>query len=504
MRIVEIVLILANVLSLTLNFKKQSKQVWLGAAGVNLAVLLIHGIIEGLRYQMFFSYCFVVLLAGFILIKTRARFFEAKTPRVLKVIAMGLSFVLIGVTAFLAYALPVFAIPKPTGNYDVGVQYVHLIDNKRTEPFLDKTTKKRELMVKIYYPAQKDDSKPYAAYFGDSRELLRGLAAFYHMPVFVFDHLHLVKMHSKKDLLPSDKQQSYPVVLFSHGAGTTMEVQASQSEDLASHGYVVVSIDHTYVSAATLFSDRIVSSMEATTDFNTPEPAEPITQIMVDDSGFVLDKLLEMNTGQMDSIVKGKLNLGKIGAIGHSVGGAVAYNLAINDSRVKAAIDLDGTVFVKPKADSHSMAPFLMLANDRYHVQALQSGNSLMRKPEDFSAEDQKMLFSADGSKAAYNEAYDRAQQNIKGLAEVLKSSGNLFTIEGSDHMKFADIGLFIGSGKLRELIGIGGKTEPQRCLEITKAVTAAFFDQHLKDLTGNSLDTLVDKYPELKRVELN
>ena len=67
-----------------------------------------------------------------------------------------------------------------------------------------------------------------------------------------------------------------------------MEVETSQSEDLASHGYIVVDIDHPYVSAATVFPDRIVTAQEATTNFDTPEPAEPITQIMADDGKFVI------------------------------------------------------------------------------------------------------------------------------------------------------------------------------------------------------------------------
>jgi len=91
----------------------------------------------------------------------------------------------------------------------------------------------------------------------------------------------------------------------------------------------------------------------------------------------------------------------------------------------------------------------------------------------------------------------------MTGLVEVLKTSVNLFTIAGSDHMKFIDIGLFIGVGLLRERIGIGGTTDPSRCLEITEAVTLAFFDQHLKAETNASLDALAKKYPELKKIDL-
>src|SRR5690349_7794578 len=154
----------------------------------------------------------------------------------------------------------------------------------------------RELMVKVYYRAMEIDSRPFAPYF-HSPELVRLFAEFYNMPDSAYDHLNLVKTNSKEGLQISEEQSRYPVILFSHGAGTTMEVQTSQSEDLASHGYIVVAIDHTYVSAATVFPDKITSHKEATTDFHSAEPAEIITQIMADDSSFVIDKLTAMSTG---------------------------------------------------------------------------------------------------------------------------------------------------------------------------------------------------------------
>lgn len=283
-----------------------------------------------------------------------------------------------------------------------------------------------------------------------------------------------------------------------------MEVQTSQSEDLASHGYIVVDIDHTYVSAGTVFPDRIVSAKEATRDFNSADPAEIITQIMADDAEFVIKTLGEMNEGKIESMFTGKLNLDEIGIMGHSVGGAVAYNLAINDSRVKAAVDLDGTVFVIPKKDLRQVTPFLMLANDKYHIQMLESRRTLMEKFEEMDELERKISIETYGSEQVYKDAYEKSSQNIIGLTDVLKESGTLFTIEGSDHMKFIDVGLFIGLRPLREGIGIGGKTDPARCLEITKAVTLAFFDQHLKGETKGSLESLLKVYPELKQVNLN
>ncbi|HEY0603176.1 MAG TPA: alpha/beta fold hydrolase [Herpetosiphonaceae bacterium] len=503
MRTFEIVLLLVNLLALVLSFKKQSQRVWLAVVVVNLFVFLIHGLYEGLRYQMAFSYLLVIILAVYRLVTIGGRFSKVRPPKALTISAGGVALVLLVATALLAYALPVFTLPTPTGRYAVGIQYVHLVDEKRADPFLDTSAQKRELMVKVYYPATNDDAKPFAPYFHGSRALIRLFTAHYGLPAFVFDHLSLVRTHSKADLQISDAQPSYPVVLFSHGAGTTMEVQTSQSEDLASHGYIVVAIDHTYASVGTVFPDRIVSEREATTDFKAADPAEIITQIMADDARFVIDRLGDMNQGQLGAMFQGKIDLQQIGAIGHSVGGAVAYNLALNEPGIKAAVDLDGIVFITPRGKPEAMAPLLMLANDQYHIQAIRERRSLMSKLEDLPAEEQAIMRAVYGSEEAYVEAYNPAQQHSIGLGEVLKASGNLFTIAGSDHMKFTDIGLFIGVRQLRELIGIRGATDPATCLEITQAVTLAFFDQQLQGSAQDSLASLAERYPELQHVDL-
>lgn len=501
MRIFEVVLILLNLATMFLYFNKRSRSVELWSTGANLVVLLVHGIFEGFRYQMAFSYVFFIMLAVILFIPGNQQS-KARTPKLWKGIVISLSFALLIFTAFLAYTLPVFKLPEPTGSYAVGIQYFHLIDENRTDPFLDGSAQKRELMVKVYYPARNNHATPFSPYF-HSRQLVRSFAEFYNLPDFAFDHLNLVKTNSKEGLQLSDAEQSYPVILFSHGAGTTMEVHTSQCEDLASHGYIVLAIDHTYVSAATVFPDRVVSHKEATTNFNVVEPAEPITQIMADDASFVIDTLEELNEGKVESIFEGKVDLEKIGAMGHSVGGAAAYHLAFNDGRVKAVIDMDGVVYNTPKGDPKNTVPILMLANDKGHVQAIQNREPLLKRFEEMDDLDQKITVDIYGNKGAYQDAYNRAQQNVIGLTEILKANGNLFSIEGSDHMKFTDIGLFIAASPLREMIGIGGKTDPERCLEITKALTLAFFDEHLKGETTTALESLLTEYHELKSVDL-
>lgn len=502
MRTFETALIVINLLTLLLSLKRQPRTVWFAAAGLNLLLLVLHGLLEGVRYQMAFSYLLVIGVTLYAFARAIDLFDNPHGRRRLSALGVLLTtgaLLLLSLTAYLAYALPVFDLPAPTGGYAVGVEYFQFMDKSRRDPFLDHTDQPREVLVKIYYPAVPDQSKPYLPYFGGSRDLVRLFAAGYGMPEPLFYQLNLVKTHAQTGLALPYQEDSFPVILFSHGAGTSAEVQTAQSEDLASHGYIVAAIDHPYVSSATVFPDRIISHKDATTDFNTADPAEVITQIMAEDVRFVISQLDAMNAGEIASIFHSRMNLEQIGVVGHSVGGAVAYNLALNDSRVKAAVNLDGVVYVTPRGEG--AAPFLMLASDGAHARAMRSGESLMKPLADLSAEEQEMQMMMYGSAENYQEVYFKAQQNLTGLLGVLGESGNLFTIAGSDHMKFTDIGLFIGDPRLRALINIRGETDPAQVLAITRDLTRAFFDQHLKG-EGQEIENLLQAYEQLIRLE--
>lgn len=493
MRTFEMALILIDLLALALARRKLPALARLGMAAAGLGVLAAHGVWEGPRWQMAPAYLLTVLLAGTTLVGPRGR---ARTPKVLRAVAAGLALLGLGASAYLAYALPVFRLPAPTGSYAVGVEYLHLVDAARSDPFLAGAGQPRELMVKVYYPAKADDARPYLPYFGGSGELLRRFAAGYGMPAFLFEPLARVETHAKAGLPLASQPHSYPLVLFLHGAGTSMEVHTAQCEDLASHGYLVAAIDHPYVSAATVFPGRTVTHHQATADFDTPEPAEVITRIMAEDAQFVLGALAEMNAGQRASIFQGRINLEQTGVIGHSVGGAAAYDLALHDPRVKAAVNLDGVVYVTPPSLS-AAPPFLMLASPS-HAAALLRREPLMPPlvglPEEARGR---------SGETAYQAAYSRAKQNVVGLAALLEDSGNLFSIDGCDHMYYSDIGLFIGDRRLREGLGMHGGADPARCIAITRAMTVDFFDWYLKGAARHAWQDRTASFAGLRRVDL-
>jgi predicted dienelactone hydrolase len=485
MRIGEGFLIALALVGLAIALRPRSSRARLVFAVISLLALAAHLVLEGARWQLAFPYCLIVLELLWTAGQAMGYLKEFRISRVGRGFLLALTTLPLALAAFVAQALPVFSLPKPTGSLAVGTRYVYLTDSQRNDPFRSDKPLKRELAVRVFYPARPDESKPFTTYYHGSSQLLKAMASFYGMPNFAFSHLRLVRSHSKENLQALDVAEKFPVVLFSHGAGASMETAVSLCEDLASHGYVVMSIDHPYASAATEFPDRIVTAREATTDFKTPEPAEPITRIMADDAQFVIDSL----SGDWTKLFRAEMDREKIGVIGHSVGGAVAYDLAFREPRVKAAVNLDGVVYVAPKTVKNSSA-FLMIANDRYHVQAIEKGKPLTESP-------------APGSDRETLAAYERAVRNARILRQALHASGNFYTILGSDHMKFTDLGLFVGSRWLRELLQIRGDTSPARCLTISQALAVTFFDQRFKRAKGERKPNPSIAFPELKRIVL-
>jgi hypothetical protein len=119
MRTFEILLIAVNIFSLTLVFRKQVKAVWLGNAGLNVLLLVMHFVFEVVRYQMMFAYVFAIMFPAFALMKAFGDTAETGIPKVLKYGTVGVAFLMVVSTIILVYDLPVLGLPELTGKYMV-------------------------------------------------------------------------------------------------------------------------------------------------------------------------------------------------------------------------------------------------------------------------------------------------------------------------------------------------------------------------------------------------
>ncbi|MGK5738083.1 hypothetical protein [Micromonospora sp. URMC 103] len=140
-------------------------------------------------------------------------------------------------------------LPAPTGPHPVGAVDLHLIDCSRTDPWTA-TPAHRELMVSLSYPATEVGRFPRAPHMLPGAAAHFGSAAgvgvsLYGIPAGSVDFA-ATRTSGHRGAPVARQERPYPVVLYSPGAGDPRAWGTSLVQDLASRGYVVVTIDHTY------------------------------------------------------------------------------------------------------------------------------------------------------------------------------------------------------------------------------------------------------------------
>ena len=145
---------------------------------------------------------------------------------------------------------------------------------------------------------------------------------------------------------------SHPVVIFSHGFGADYNSGEYLAENLASRGYIVLSMSYPLT--------------------NTDAPGGPLVRDVAnqpEDVSFFINSLLDMDTEQ-GSILYQRIDAASIGAMGISLGGMTtamaAFHPSKGDERIKAAISLAGpSAMFSDKFYQHKELPFLMIAADK-------------------------------------------------------------------------------------------------------------------------------------------
>jgi hypothetical protein len=254
------------------------------------------------------------------------------------------------------------------------------------------------------------------------------------------------------------------------GLGPSAPDYASLTEDLASHGYVVIGINPTYSSALIEFTDKRI--VRQNSSGNIPEnlmgadlqsALDSLVEVWSGDITFVLNQAEKINAAGSGSIFQGRLDISRAGAWGHSFGGAASAEAALQDSRLKAAINLDGY-------------PFGKVVNAGLHTPFLQFWS------EPLGSNDSSWL-----------DAKTRSQNMLAPLGK----DGYTLSLRGAQHFNFSDYALFYAPGM--HGLGLLGSINGARGLRITADYTLAFFDHYLKGIPAPLLDGPSSAYPEVQ-----
>jgi len=242
---------------------------------------------------------------------------------------------------------------------------------------------------------------------------------------------------------------SYPVLIFSHGMGSHRGQNTDTLVELASHGYVVASMDHKDAFASVFTGGVIV---RATQWPQCEEFDSSISDYRTHELLFLMDELRRLNTN--DALLAGRLDLERLGLVGKSFGGMTVAEVGRIDARCKAVVLLDAGITLELPPDLIRLGlqkPFLSMS-------------STMDRPCD-------------------------------GFGDWLASSLALFTnamsnafwcqIQDSTHLSFDD-----RASAINDLTLTGDPTPASRSIsQAIRACTLSFFDKYLKGEDDHLMD---------------
>jgi len=240
--------------------------------------------------------------------------------------------------------IPFQDIPAPTGSFLVGTRVFNWEDNKREEWFTETPDDFRKIVVQVWYPTDEvtGDPEPYLDY-ADHR--VKPISEQVELPPFMIKHIQDVNSNSYLNAALKSAIESYPLVIFSHGLGGMRMQNTIQMEELASRGFIALAMDHPFDANITVFNDgssadyrsAIIGKVTTEEFWNIRLPQ---INTRVEDVSFVLDHIQEIQVA--DDGFWSKIDLERVGIMGHSFGGGTAIVASSRDTRLDACIALDG------------------------------------------------------------------------------------------------------------------------------------------------------------------
>jgi dienelactone hydrolase len=290
------------------------------------------------------------------------------------------------------------------------------------------------------------------------------MSRYLHFPPFFLDHVRYVRTDSYLDAPLSNARPSYPVLVYSHGWNGFRNLDTSLMQELASYGYVVVSVEHTYGAMVSVFPDgRVAYNNPDALPFGVSDEvyyaaANQLVTQWADDIAFTLDTLDEMNAGDTAHGFRGGLDLERLGVFGHSFGGGASVEFCARDPRCQAGVGLDAYVISVTESVRREglRQPFLFLFSESW---------------------------PSEPNTTFFDEIYSHSDEAA------------VFTILGTSHYDFTDLPMM---SPIAPQLGLKGPLDGERVVQIVNAYTLALFDRALGGRATTLLDGPSPTYPEV------
>lgn len=420
--------------------KQQEKSQWYqnrtlirgGEVILFLLALLLPQITWDFRFKMCFWVLIIRLFTAGIIYICKHKKATGRKSKVAVILNVIFSIILLTVSMIPAFLFTGYAGLETTGTYDVKMTKAILVDENRVETF-ENDGSNREVPIYFYYPDTENTGT-----------------------------------------------ESFPLIIFSHGAFGYYQSNTSTYMELASHGYVVISMDHPYHSFFTedtegnlitvdpeFMQEVMLVNQEDISEEEVFNLSCKWMEIRTGDMNFVLDSVKEAvdDDTQVDewfveseevknaiTDLLSMINTEKIGLTGHSMGGATSVTIGRTRDDISAVIDLDGTMLGEQIGYENGEYQYY---EDAYPVPLMVVDNE-----EHYKQGDDSGLLYVNGF-----------------ILENAVESTHTY-IAGSGHMNFTDLPLF--SPVLSSLLGTGTVDATECVLEMNEMVLQ-FFDAYLK-----------------------
>ncbi len=190
------------------------------------------------------------------------------------------------------------------------------------------------------------------------------------------------------------------------------------------------------------------------------------------DVSFTLDQLTALDKTDPNGILTGRLDLGRVGTFGISLGAIVASEACHREPRLHACLMMDA-----------AMTADVVLAG--------------LRQPSMWITRDAATMRLERARSGGWSEA--DITQTLTTMRAVFEKSllgdGYYVQVPGMFHVNFTDTPYF---SPLAPQLGFAGPLAAQRAYAIVNAYSLAFFDQHLADRPAALLDGPPEQYPEV------
>lgn len=288
--------------------------------------------------------------------------------------------------------MKIMKIPMPTGEYAVGT-FTYTVKDDREDVMAPGTM--RSVAARVYYPVLKESVKGLKKTVALSENMIKGFkSAFFVAPNFKDNpEANLSECYTDATRIKGEK---FPLIMFNHGYTSYREGNSFLCIDLASHGYVVISVAHSREGLCTEFDDGSYLFYDKSITKKQYQPMlggiitmyklmkargsdEELAQKFDDAqnkySTFLRDRLPEWVKDNEAALKYAKENLADlidfekgVGVSGHSMGGNTAYALCARNEDFVCGINLDGAYFGDYTNDIQTK-PFMQVScNDNEYV----------------------------------------------------------------------------------------------------------------------------------------